>query len=292
MELPDYASGGRIAFQTDRDGDSEIYVMGCDGMNQVNLTNHSAEDKQPSWASGGRLAFSSNRDAAGGFDIYLLTLNPWGIARLTTNSADDESPAMSPDGSRVAFVSYRDGNAEIYALTISDSTLTRLTNNAAADMDPAWSPDGSRIAFASDRDGNFDIYTVKADGSSLGKVADVSDGQANDRWPDLGDYFGDELIAFASDRDGDWEVNFYSEYDGRLQVTANMEDKIDAEPSWSRSGEQMVFHTNRDMDSKFDVWKAYYDGSYAKNLTRDTAGSHSSPDWEPVEDADFCEGDE
>ena len=104
--------------------------MGCDGKNQVNLTNHSAEDKQPSWASGGRLAFSSNRDAAGGFDIYLLTLDPWGIARLTTNAADDESPALSPDGGKVAFVSYRDGDAEIYVLDFSSNTLTNFTNNA------------------------------------------------------------------------------------------------------------------------------------------------------------------
>ena len=289
--MPDYPAGGRIVFRSDRDGNGEVYVMGCDGTSQVNLTNHPADDKQPSWAKGGLIAFSSDRNPAGGFDIYLLSLNPWKIERLTTDLADDESPAMSPDGSRVAFVSYRDGNAEIYALTISGNSLTKITNSSAADMDPAWSPDGNRIAFASDRDGTFDIYTIKADGSSLLKVAAVSDGQANDRWPDFVDYVGDEYIALASDSDGDWEVYYYDAYD-LYPATGNMGDKIDADPSWSRSGEQMVYHTNRDMDSSFDVWKAYYDGFGARNLTRDSAGNHHSPDWEPQDEADFCVGDE
>ncbi len=300
MELPEYAAGGRIAFQTDRDDNSEIYVMGCDGKNQVNLTNHSAEDKQPSWASGGRLAFSSNRNAAGGFDIYLLTLDPWEIARLTTGAADDESPALSPDGGKVAFVSYRDGDAEIYVLEISSNTLRNFTNNSANDLDPAWSSDGARLAFASDRDDDWDIYVSDSDSSNITNLTDSASDDSNghnDRWPDLGYYdygdgTGDELIAFASDRDGDWEIyTMYSDGSDQAQATANSDGTVDADPSWSGSGEQMVFHTNRDMDSNFDVWKAYYDGSGARNLTRDTAGNHSSPDWEPVEDADFCEGD-
>ena len=265
--------------------------MGCDGSNQVNLTNHPGEDKQPSWAKGGRIAFSSDRDTGGGFDIYLLSLDPWKVERLTSSSADDESPALSPDGSKVAFVSHRDGDAEIYVLKLSDKTLTKLTNDTAADVDPAWSPDGGHLAFASDRDGDWDIFTVRSDGTNLEKVDAVSGTKANDRWPDLVDYFGDELIVFATDRDGDWEINYYDAYD-LSQATSNGEDQMDAEPSWNLSGEQMVFHANRDNDSRFDVWKAYYDGSSAKSLTRDFTGNHSSPDWEPQDEADFCAGDE
>ena len=132
--------------------------MGCDGSEPVNLTNNAATDKQPSWASGGRLAFSSNRNSAGGFDIYLLTLDPWGLERLTTSTAVDESPALSPDGSKVAFVSYRDGDAEIYVMTISDKSVVNITDNPAKDLDPVWSPDGESLAFASDRDG-ISIFT-------------------------------------------------------------------------------------------------------------------------------------
>ena len=291
--MPEYAAGGRIAFQTDRDKNSEIYVMGCDGKDQVNLTNHSAEDKQPSWASGGRLAFSSNRDTAGGFDIYLLTLDPWGIARLTTNAADDESPALSPDGGKVAFVSYRDENAEIYVLEISSNTLTRVTNNDDADMDPAWSSDGERIAFASNRDGDFDIYIEKDDGFENLIHGDDDEDSHKDRWPDLMNYYGDETIVFASDRRGTWDL--YSMYDDGSEQTGLDSSNVatDDAPSWSSSGEQIVYHTNRDSKRNFNVYKALYDGSSWVNITHETASSNeSSPDWEPQGEADFCAGDE
>ena len=288
--LPDYPAGGRIAFQTDRDGNNEIYVMGCDGSGQTNLTNNSAEDKEPSWASGGKLAFSSNRNAGGGYDIYLLTLAPWNIERLTSDAANDESPALSPDGSKVAFVSYRDddSNGEIYVLTVSDKKLTNITNNTASDLDPAWSPDGEKIAFASDRDGNFDIFKADADGSSVEKVTAVSHSTGNDRWPDLGEYYGDEVIAFASDRDGDWELFIY-DYDvdlGLVQITNNSEGKTDAQPSWDPLGEYMVIHSNR--DENFDVATMYSDAAEYTNRTQSSTASDVSPDWEPVNDDVYC----
>lgn len=290
VELPDYPSGGRVAFQTDRDGNSEIYVMGCDGSGQTNLTNNSAEDKQPSWASGGKLAFSSNRNAAGGYDIYLLALSPWAITRVTDDAANDESPALSPDGGKVAFVSYRDDpKGDIYVLDISSESITRITSNAASDLDPAWSHDGTKLAFASDRDGNFDIYKVNADGTGdPAKVTAVSHSTGDDRWPDLGDYYGDEIIAFASDRDGDWEM-FFSDYGidlGLVQITANQDGKIDSNPSWDPLGEYMVIHSNR--DGNFDVATMYTDGEEYTNLTSASTDTDSSPDWEPVDDGSYC----
>ncbi len=298
--MPEYPSGGRIAFESDRDGDSEIYVMGCDGTNQVNLSNHSAEDKQPSWASGGRLAFSSNRNAVGGFDVYMLTLDPWGIARLTTNQADDESPALSTDGSKVAFVSYRDGNAEIYVLNISGNTLTRITNDTAADMDPAWSPDGSRLFFASYRDGDWDIYVAASDGSNVVNLTDSATDDSNDyndRWPDFGFYddgdgTGESIIAFASDRDGDWEIySMFSDGTGQAQSTLNTDGVVDSQPSWDPLGEYVVIQSDR--GGNFEVATMYYDAfEYinvtAKGYSASGGSNESSPDWEPVDDGAYC----
>ena len=275
--------------------------MGCDGSGQTNLTNNSADDRQPSWASGGKLAFSSNRNSDGGFDIYLLTLNPWGVERLTTNSANDESPALSPDGSKVAFVSYRDdAKGDIYVLDISSETITRLTDDDESDRDPAWSPDGAKIAFASDRDGgNFDIYKINADGTgSPMKVAAISHDTGNDRWPDFGDYYGDEVITFASDRitignpGGDWELFFY-DYGidiGLAQITTNEDGKTDAEPSWNPLGEDMVIHSNRDGNGNgnMDVATMYTDGGLYENLTQTSPSNNFSPDWEPLDNGVTC----
>lgn len=81
------------------------------------------------------------------------------------SSGEDAYPAVSPDGTKIAFVSTRDGNSEIYVMDADGSNPVNLTRHPSADLDPAWSPDGTKLAFASSRDGNFDIYVMDADGS-------------------------------------------------------------------------------------------------------------------------------
>ncbi len=73
------------------------------------------------------------------------------VRRLTYQSGNDFYPALSPDGSRVAFVSERDGNAEIYLVNVDGTGETRLTYEPGEDRLPSWSPDGRHIAFNSDR---------------------------------------------------------------------------------------------------------------------------------------------
>jgi Tol biopolymer transport system component len=60
--------------------------------------------------------------------------------RLTGNSAWDREPSWSSDGSRIAFISYRDGNYEIYVMDTDGSNQQRLSNNPAQDQSPSWSP--------------------------------------------------------------------------------------------------------------------------------------------------------
>jgi len=83
-----------------------------------------------------------------------------GEVRLTNNPATDWSPSWSPDGKKIAFDSYRDGNGEIYVMNADGSGQINLTNNPADDGITSWSPDGKMIAFVSGRDGNDEIYVL------------------------------------------------------------------------------------------------------------------------------------
>ena len=87
------------------------------------------------------------------------------LVNLTNNPAYDDAPAGSPDGTKIAFSSARNGNSEIYVMNSDGTGVTRLTNTAANNFRPTWSPDGTKLAFVTDRDGAFVIYTMNADGS-------------------------------------------------------------------------------------------------------------------------------
>ena len=96
------------------------------------------------------------------------------VVRLTYDSAQDAQPAWSPDGTKIAFVSDRDGNADIYVMNADGSGPVNITKHAGADYAPAWSPDGTKIAFQSDRETDFAVWVMNADGSNPIRLTDPS----------------------------------------------------------------------------------------------------------------------
>src|SRR4051794_33383514 len=127
----------------------------------------------------GNLAFASDRD--GNYEVYSSDAGGITQTNLTQNAAGDLFPVWSPDGTKIAFASFRDGgDEEIYVMNADGTSPTRLTTSVGADAEPAWSPDGAKIAFRSGRDGNFEIYAMNADGTNQ---VDVSGNAANDDRP-------------------------------------------------------------------------------------------------------------
>jgi Tol biopolymer transport system component len=109
-------------------------------------------------------------------------------------------PAYSPDGTKIAFASWRSGSLEIWVCDSDSSHPVQLTFNSTSNR-PRWSPDGKLITFYSEGKGNSDIYVVRADGGVPKQLTTVPSTDGNPEWSADGKW-----IYFNSDRSGQQEI--------------------------------------------------------------------------------------
>jgi TolB protein len=235
--------------------DSDIYTMNADGSAKTNLTNDAATNWGPlSWfPSGNRIAYSSVSLDPAQSDLYVLYLGPDGgvVDRVKlTNTANysEEDPAVSPDGTRIAFARFDPDSLryDIYVMKAEPQSPTnrpkRLTAGPGGGNWPDWSPDGAKIAFVRllppgegypDYQRNSEIFVMNTNGSSKTNLT----------------------------RNAAW----------------------DATPAFSPDGEYIAFSSDRgaDADGRSDIWKMGADGSNPTQLAPPDSFKWE-PDWQPL----------
>jgi serine/threonine protein kinase len=251
-----------------------------------------------------QIVFVSDRD--GSQDIFVLGADGSDITNLTNGDVEAVAPAISPDGTWIAFVSDED----IFVMNADGSELTNLTSSAADDHSPAWSPDGTRIAFVSDnsivvmdadgsnptpitqdtaayRDlawsstGQFaftldgDIYQMEGDGSDMDNLTDSSDARdQKPAWSPDG-----TRIAFSSAPEESSFDIYVMDADGRGVTQLTTDKSIDDAPTWSPDGSQIAFRSGRDRNDEIYVIDS--DGGEPANLTENPDADDTNPVWSP-----------
>jgi TolB protein len=277
-------SQGVIAYYSDRDGNSEIYLASPDGSNLRRLTNDPAEDDSPAISpDGSQIVFLTSRhDPAPSFpffkyEIYVMNIDGTDQRRLTTTDAAEDHPAWSPDGKKILFDSDYDGDgkSEIYTMNVDGSQVTRLTSGQANDQFADWSPDGGQIAFTSDRNGNYDLYIMDVDGGNQRQLTSAPVWEMFPAWsPD-----GAQIAYFACDPQGRPQRQdiYVMNADGsnvrRLTQTPSV---VDEDPAWSPDGKQIVFQSDR--GGKFEIYVMDADGGNQRRLA-DQQGDNYWPSW-------------
>ena len=277
VQTPAWAPDGRkLAFVSQRDGNSEIYVMNADGSEQENLTRQPASDSHPSWSRDGRkLLFVSRRN--GNAEIYVMNADGSGLRNLTRTPSDDLDPSWSPDGRAIAFVQKNCVPSrpcaiayETYLAVVNadGSGLRRLTTRRAHVFNPSWSADGKTIRYGR--------WLVRADGSGHSELPR--------NVPVAGAWSPDgQRIAFSrvshSPADirnptklGLWVVN--ADGSDARQVAPKATWGVPA-PAWSPDGRRIAFrrYDGRLFESagNSDLFVVNADGSGLRRLTRGAA---------------------
>ncbi|MCA1626898.1 MAG: hypothetical protein LC742_02905, partial [Acidobacteria bacterium] len=181
---------------------------------------------------------------------------------LTNNLATDWHPKYSPNGTRLAFASDRDGNFEIYVMNADGSAPLRLTHNSVEDLTPAWSPDSTKIAFTSKRDGNDEVYVMNADGSDQANVSRNPAADSRPAWsPD------NARLAFVSNRDaeadGSYDI-YVMAAGGSESIRLTDDPHFDGDPAWSPDGSEIAFASDR--NGNFEIYKMAADGTRQTNV--------------------------
>ena len=255
----------KIAFRADFGSSSEVFVSDYDGHNPVRLTSDKSDVAAPCWVPGQRkLLYCSWKS---GLTQVLSHDLGTGARQIFLNVPGNAySPAVSPDGRRVAVILTKGGSPDLYVCNIDGSGLKQLTKTRDDESSPTWSPDGSTICYVSRAGTRAALFKISADGGEPKRL--TVGGSLNLTEPD---WSPDGKFIVFTRKMGGFEVCVVPSEGGSATVLTPGED-----PSWAPNSRTVIFtrrEKNKRVLSLLDV-----PTKRVKDVAQ-ISGSCSQPSW-------------
>ncbi len=216
------------------------------------------------------IVFSSG--ATGKKEIYVSDYDGANVKALTKHGSISIRPKLSPDGNKVAYLSYKDRYSFLYVYDRRTGASVPLSKEVGLNSSPTWSPKADRLAMTLSKDGNTEIYLRDPDGKNPVRLTRNKDGDTSPCFSPDG-----SRIAFVSDRGGNPQI-YVMGVDGSGQTRISTQGGNSYDPSWSPDGQKIAYAVER-KGQGFQIWSMAPDGSKATQLTE--TGTNESPSWSP-----------
>jgi TolB protein len=150
------------------------------------------------------------------------------------------SPSWSPDGNKVAYVSFEQKKPVVYVQNLVTRARTVVANEKGSNSAPSWSPDGTKVAVALSKTGNTQIFIANADGSGIRRISNSSGIDTEPQFSADGQY-----IYFTSDRSGGPQIYRMSANGGEAK-RVTFSGSYNISPRISSDGNTLAYISRRD----------------------------------------------
>ncbi|HYQ86083.1 MAG TPA: protein kinase [Bacteroidota bacterium] len=222
-------------------------------------------------AAGGRkIAYATVKSTA---DIWELNVKDKRLRQVSSETGDEDSPALSPDGKTLLIYSDRTGVQEIWTMDLIGNFLSQLTSSKLGDVFPAWSPDGKLFAYTQiDSARNDKLFVRSLSGISATKIAE--NGAESAAWSPDGRKLSYDRISGDKHRYAVWTHTFETNEEKQL-VFLDAQNEL---ATWSPDGKWVAFNTNQ-LNARH-VWVIPSTGGTPREITFGEA-EYSHPEWSP-----------
>ena len=218
-----------------------------------------------------RVVFS--RSTGDGSDLYAVDYDGEGLLRLTANRVLNLCPNWSPDGSEIAFTSYRNHQQGLFILDTSNGKVRPVTSQEGLNFGADWHPDGEELLVSMSRGGNPEIYRITPAGKIIKRLTVSKAIEISPSWAP-----GGRDLVFTSDRTGTPQL-YIIDSDGAGRRRLTFEGRYNDSAVWSPGGDKIAYATREGNTTQIVVMKST--GEDRRVVTDARWRNCEDPSWAP-----------